>query len=162
MAISLNDHESRIKALENRSSRIIFGGYVGYTRWFWITKLRIPSNTQRRIFVSSRTDTEGPEYMQIYDSSNLTEPVSICNGENVIEFVENNGEFIIYEIKSSGEWFNNILQVYYQLKLYYNFSYNIYRLANSILFHFFRCLVNSFKGGVKEIWRLVLRIMKIA
>ena len=27
------------------------------------------------------------------------------------------------------------------LKLYYNFSYNIYRLANSISFHFFKCLI---------------------
>ena len=41
------------------------------------------------------------------------------------------------------------------LKLYYNFSYNIYRLVNYILFHFFKCLINSFKGGVKEIWQLV-------
>ena len=78
-----------------------------------------------------------------YVESHLVVPLDVTSTSNVkIEAV---GDGVLNR-------YNGMVAI---LKLYYNFSYNIYRLIRFISFHFFKCLINSFKGGVKEIWQLV-------
>ena len=185
MAISLNNHEDRIKALENGGS-----GNGAYT---------IRGNGTSNPFSSAFEERRSGNISVARSSNSFTLPAGNYlftaltnatmngggNGYNAsLSVVLKQGSSTIANGVggSAAEWSNlsSLLHCCVSissstsfsltvganrvstpgtylaiLKLYYNFSYNIYSLANSISFHFFKCLINSFKGGVKEIWQLV-------
>ena len=188
MAISLNNHEDRIKALENntgsKSSSRMFS-QIG--SWNGTNLVYNPTLTCSATFctptdnifklqpgtyvidarahgrsnnysggsdafvtvelyvndVKKYSAAKGGTAYYGYVESHLVVPLDVTSVSNIKITAVGSGAL--------SRW-NGMVAI---LKLYYNFSYNIYRLANSILFHFFKCLINSFKGGVKEIWQLV-------
>ena len=171
MAISLSNHEDRIKKLEEYVNTSSTGGTLLFYNesaadminktfmlndvWTNYTTLcvvhgRAASST----IIDNLTTTYIPT--RFIASSDQTQAnmscewcLSTANGYLMIVFRNDSKSFYVTE--SSYGRIKRIVG----LKLYYNFSYNIYRLANSISFHFFKCLINSFKGGVKEICQLV-------
>ena len=161
MAISLSNHEDRIKKLEDNSlsssklTEISVGNVSSYN-------LSNMSNNALHLISFTAAWTESyyngrnveccipwlkNSYIAGLDcmgGSDFGYGAYVRIAENIISVIPRNG--------SNGRIEGMRIIT---LKLYYNFSYNIYRLANSISFHFFKCLINSFKGGVKEIWQLV-------
>ena len=192
MAISLNNHENRIKALENRSytlTRLIDESFSAST----VKTLYVRDLSKYDFLVcfgdiafAGGTDPESGNFRainiipvkifdEIWDTSMLFAPtwsttknintsIEVMQNEHFVIIVSDRGSnqtiTIQHNPKTNGVLSDNKIFLF-GLKLYYNFSYNICSLANSISFHFFKCLINSFKGGVKEIWQLVLRIMTI-
>ena len=162
MAISLSNHEDRIKKLENRTENINTlkqtvlleklesgtGTLKDSVRNYpWILLYCVNSWEQNRYVIPFWQSGQHLEINMLYNcpgSSGVKE-----NDWLLYKFTNERAIQIVDQKNMSG--FYKIVG----LKLYYNFSYNIYSLANSISFHFFKCLINSFKGGVKEIWQLV-------
>ena len=156
MAISLSNHEDRIKALENKSLQLsnikvdkLWTGDITNN-----TKLSIPNlNNYNIVWIKVNFYYIGC-YVCIRGTKNGIGD-DIGDGHKTQAWITlNNDNTLSYEVTIWDYSSRRLLEVW-GLKLYYNFSYNIYRLANFILFHFFKCLINSFKGGVKEIWQLV-------
>ena len=179
MAISLSNHEDRIKALEepitytmilhhdfNSSSNEVVIHRSDYDKYdmllFFADVAR--SNSDRKESGSYRGMSLIPTKVIInHKPTAFTPGFTYTCGEGYSVYAESfecrvneNADLTLSAFVNYGNWSDNRMIVY-GLKLYYNFSYNIYRLANSTSFHFFKCLINSFKGGVKEIWQLVLK-----
>ena len=152
MAISLSNHEDRIKALENKSSSwVIIAEYNDVTGD--TIHLRQSYYNFNLIIIEWYYYGFMQHLTNIFDFSvgylfNLYDPI---DSSTIFKIETVSTTTWKLHMSGTGMRFNRIRG----LKLYYNFSYNIYRLANSISFHFFKCLINSFKGGVKEIWQLV-------
>ena len=173
MAISLSNHEDRIKKLEEYINASATGGtllfynesaadmanktftlndvWTNYTTLCVVHGRDTGSNT-----IDNLTTTYIPvRFIVSSDQTQINTALEWClstaNGYLMIVFRNDSKSFYVTEAQ-----YGRIKRIV-GLKLYYNFSYNIYSLANSISFHFFKCLINSFKGGVKEIWRLVLK-----
>ena len=154
MAISLNDHEDRLQSIERRD-------------WYSIldhTNIQIPQDSN---FVEiCRYDPADVKMIFIYFSyaySNTIMTVLPAGNEYYSckiwpisdKTYEGSTESIYVEInvgtismKTFGPSINDncVIAIYgfgdrNKLKLYYNFSYNIYSLANSISFHFLKCLI---------------------
>ena len=167
MGISLSNHEDRIKKLESSTGvgRVTFQ-YIGLIGSAQYDLSNLPSD---QLHILDFTAAWSVEYYS-YRINHICVPW--MKGHDIPKRDTMHGSNFSYEnyfeitgnilklsgARGSGSHINLRIT---SLKLYYNFSYNIYRLANSISFHFFKCLINSFKGGVKEIWQLVLRIMTI-
>ena len=148
MSISLNNHESRIKALENMRNnwvKEIKNGAKGYV-WFqnglfvqwgllnrpaggdwhsWaIEKWPVPFSEKPWIISANCVLLEA-------NASNYDNNISINYGKTTAT------EFVFYEAGANPPSYNtNFVAI--GLKLYYNFSYNIYRLIYTFLEFLFK------------------------
>ena len=136
MAISLNDHESRIKALENNS-------YIKSLKVLTFDtiskKFTIPETNWDFCLISAvtaRYDERTPTLMLKRDEDSYF--IYGLDYNNYMEFRYTSSLNELYFMSSTWNMSKIIM---FALKLYYNFSYNIYRLDNSISFHFFKCLI---------------------
>lgn len=150
MAISIKNHEDRITALERKSidldkrQVVLWSGSDSGVKKFKLSEsadnfdaIGVTFNQWRIIFIPN---------------INYDEPTTdFMRGTHAVNMNVKDRNYLNVTYNEVGQPLNRVVG----LKLYYNFSYNIYRLANSISFHFLKCLINSFKGGVKEIWQLV-------
>ena len=161
MAISLSNHEDRIKKLESSTGvgRVTFQ-YIGLVN---SAQYDLSGLSSDHLHILDFAATWNVEHY-VYRTNHICIPW--IKGHDVPKRDTMHGNDFSYE--NYFEITGNVLKLSGQrgsgsciklritsLKLYYNFSYNIYSLANSISFRFFKCLINSFKGGVKEIWQLV-------
>ena len=166
MAISLSNHEDRIKKLESKPqiARIFYSGSEnsgpGYGKTITLTE-RI---RDFHIIVIEILTVDGYFHKFFYGPQFVSSTgnhkydcTSNWNSQDMIVDLFPSIDGLSIRIAATNPNPNRFKGIHwiYGLKLYYNFSYNIYSLANSISFHFFKCLINSFKGGVKEIWQLV-------
>ena len=139
MAISLNDHESRIKALEGNS-----GNYSETTLYSGSSTTTVTLSQSINNFDAIVIMTDVSEYSG--DCRFI--PKSLYNRQHRLEYASGIGvstitptdNRVVFNDNWQGRNTTHILAVV-GLKLYYNFSYNIYRLANSMSFHFFKCLI---------------------
>ena len=162
MGISLSNHEDRIKKLEST-------GYSKHTTVDLIGTIidgrdktyDLKRSLSEFDFIFCKQDALGEPawrcHSSLVDILTLRDHKLACLFLSIGRDAQTN---VVIEYKTDAQLRIYTLQNHfdyrlYGLKLYYNFSYNIYSLANSISFHFFKCLINSFKGGVKEIWQLV-------
>ena len=136
MAISLNDHESRIKALENNS-------YIKSLKVLTFDtdskKFTIPETNWDFCLISAvttRYDERTPTLMLKRD-----EDIYFIYGLDYNNYMEFRYTSSLNELHFMSSTWHMSKIIMFALKLYYNFSYNIYRLANSISFHFFKCLI---------------------
>lgn len=159
MGISLSNHEDRIKKLESDSSYtptefkvdILFNNPVTCNNGQMPLSLPVSTVSKYPFLVVVFTGWEA--YASL---TSITTTVSVAvilkklkwyatEGYGGSRYSETEG----FVIEMSGSNVNFVCQTgnttslmyVYGLKLYYNFSYNIYRLANSISFHFFKCLI---------------------
>ena len=140
MEISLSNHEDRIKKLENNTSS-------GFT----LKQLFSGSNSSEVTLNDNINNFDAIYILSNQNIGTIHEDINIIfkpeynttrHGNHVssvaaFSYVASNNT-----IRITYNWGNttSIIKVY-GLKLYYNFSYNIYRLASSISFHFFKCLI---------------------
>ncbi len=161
MGISLSNHEDRIKRLEE---------IISEPKYIWVSCCSYTQMLPERIYifipknvikigiseVINAINIDNEKYSNLFNvnyspKSNIINP----SGETSLVYITELADHYKYLYKDISSGHDNHITVWGLLKLYYNFSYNIYSIANSISFHFFKCLINSFKGGVKEIWQLV-------
>ena len=155
MAISIKNHEDRITALENKAgnqSEQFFIACCSRSASILSCGILIPSKAHKRLIL--HTYGESPSYRGKYESTNMTENVTLSNGECTLNYVSDNGVYKTYSLSVSGDWGNNHLLIAYWLKLYYNFSYNITREFYKVKFKLRHYLCShlqnyaSNKGGV--------------
>ena len=145
----LTQHENRIKALENKANssggkmvELWSGGHSG-------GNLNIPNhNFDDYAIIIGHCDCSGSGGDEVmHYSTNLFCPTNRYGARSNC-FCDLGGDdaagmYLVdnHTIKFTG-WAGVWLQHVYGLKLYYNFSYNIYNLAKHILFHFSKYLMN--------------------
>ena len=169
MAISLSNHEDRIKKLEDKKLEwvLILNNIDNSINTNVGAIVPLEHNLSMFDIVMFEFVTYNPSQAtfcqaiaygkELYNRSNtnyLYNLTPVWNQYGLFVDIFPYSEGMSFKIANASNYYKYI-RVIRGLKLYYNFSYNIYRLANSISFHFFKCLINSFKGGVKEIWQLV-------
>ena len=169
MAISLSNHEDRIKKLEDKKLEwvLILNNIDNNINTNVGAIVPLEHNLSMFDIVMFEFVTHNPGQAafcqaiaygkELYNRSNtnyLYNLTPVWNQYGLFVDIFPYSEGMSFKIVNASNYYKYI-RVIRGLKLYYNFSYNIYRIANSISFHFFKCLINSFKGGVKEIWQLV-------
>lgn len=147
---ALNDlliqHENRIKALENRPTstteiQTLWSGFVsGPSNTI---NLNLSDDKYNFIEFLSRGQTSENYMSMIISKEHLIEKgvVVECVNRWIWLRRESSTVYKVYNA-SNGEPGKDGISKIVGLKLYYNFSYNIYNLARHILFHFSKYLMN--------------------
>ena len=136
-----SNHENRIKALENASS----AGLTGTIKQLGGSDGRLNESMQNYTFIIISVNYLSNPYSPITIPSKLYKQWGTVKwdergGQNADRHYGGEYKYISdTQIGTGGNYAG--LHSVWGLKLYYNFSYNIYKLANSISFHFFKCLI---------------------
>ena len=153
MAISLNNHESRIKDLENKTaSGNLTVTKVSFSRSGDVFKISQPITNFSFIQVHTwNTNDSGNRCINLWCVKSLvlntvyiagTPTGGDANDHCILKFTDWSTIQMLYQA-----WYDGIKEIW-GLKLYYNFSYNIYRLTQRL---FDSSLLGLFsqKGGAR-------------